>query len=115
MGEQGGKRGRFVGERIRPVRASVDTSGMAVGEPGLPMKFVWRRREHAVARVLERWKETSDCTHGSAEQYVRKHWFRIKTTAGVEMVLYFERQSRSARQAKSRWWLYSIDPDDGAP
>jgi len=99
---------RFVGELIQPVRGAVDTRGMAQGEPGIPMRFVWREREYEVAEVVERWKETSRCSSGSDERYVRKHWFRIRTTTGEEMRIYFERQARSRRERKARWWLYTV-------
>ena len=99
---------RFVGERIEPVAGTLDTRGMSRGEPGLPARFIWRGREVAVERVLERWKTTGRCTSGSDELYVRKHWFRIRTTSGEEMTLYFERQARSSRDRKTRWWLYAL-------
>ncbi|NQU41698.1 hypothetical protein HQ520_00320 [bacterium] len=53
-------------------------------------------------------EEADACWSGSGERYVRKHWFRIRTTDGQEMKLYFERQARSAREAKKRWWLHSV-------
>ncbi len=43
------------------------------------------------------------------EKYLRKHWFRIKIEAGLEMTIYFERQARSKHQNKVRWWLYTIN------
>jgi len=61
-----------------------------------------------VAEVCDTWRELSSCRHGSAEQYVRKHWFRVKTKSGEVMKIYFERQARSKRDIKRRWWLYSI-------
>lgn len=103
----------FIGEAIEPVPGTQDTRGMSRGAPGLPQRFRWRGREYAVAAVLETWKETGDCTHGSGEQYVRRHWFRIRTTSGEEMRLYFERRARSSRERKKRWWLYAVEgPDD---
>ena len=57
--------------------------------------------------MLERWKDTGPCTSGSGEKYLRKHWFRVRTTDGREMKLYFERQARGSRQT-SRWWLYTV-------
>ena len=101
---------RFVSEPISPVAETMDARRMARGEPGLPGRFRWRDQEFEVATVLETWKETSDCRHGSSEQYVRKHWYRVRTAAGDEMRLYFERQPRSTRERKVRWWLYTITP-----
>jgi hypothetical protein len=100
-------RKRFVSEAITPVDAAFDTSPMGAGEPGLPTRFVWRGAHYEVARVLEKWKTTGACRHGSAEQYVRKHWFKVETTDGTLMEIYFDRQSRS-RQKKQRWWLAAI-------
>ena len=99
---------RFVCEAIAPVAGTADMGAMVRGKPGLPKRFTWRGKEYAVAEVLEQWKETSPCHHGSAEQYVRKHWFRVRTADGAEMKLYFERQARSARERKRRWWLHTI-------
>ena len=99
---------RFVCEAIEPVGGSMDTAAMARGEPGLPARFVWRGDEYLVEAVLEQWKEAGDCKSGAAERYVRKHWFRVRTADGQEMKLYFERQPRSARQRKSRWWLHTL-------
>lgn len=97
----------FVSEVITPVGSSFDTSSMAVGEPGLPMRFCWRGSEYQVARVLETWKTTGGCRHGSGERYVRKHWFRVETTDGSEMEIYFDRQART-RRPKQRWWLATV-------
>lgn len=88
--------------------ATANTAAMASGAPGLPSAFVWRDRVVRVAEVLETWKDTGPCHSGSDERYVRKHWFRIRTEAGHEMRIYFERQPRSSRERTHRWWLYSI-------
>jgi phosphoribosylglycinamide formyltransferase-1 len=96
----------FVGEAITPEDMSFSVSPMAAGKPGLPWKFSWKGRTFSVLEVLEEWKETGDCRHGSGERYVRKHWFRVKTTEDLEMRIYFERQGRSS--GGSRWRLYSI-------
>ena len=82
---------------------------MAQGEPGFPRRFRWRGQEYELRGVLEKWKEAGPCRSGGREQYVRKHWFRIRTAGDVEMTVYFERQSRSRRESKTRWWLHSID------
>lgn len=101
---------QFVSEAIEPVPGTMSLDAMARGEPGLPQRFRWRGTEHAVERVLDTWKETGPCRSGSPERYVRKHWFRVVTTTGDEMQLYFERQARSGRQRKARWWLYTVCP-----
>ena len=100
----------FVSEPILPVGASFDAGGMARGEPGLPRKFRWRKKEFIVADVLEQWKEHGDCRHGSGERYVRKHGYRVRATDGTVMKLYFQRSvGRGKLPAKSRWWIQSIE------
>ena len=99
----------FISEAITPVPGTFDPAGMTRGEPGLPQRFVWRGEEYAVAAVLQAWKEDGPCKSGSGERYLRKHWFRILTDRGLHMTIYFERQARSKRQSKTRWWLNTID------
>jgi phosphoribosylglycinamide formyltransferase-1 len=104
----------FISEPIVPVEASFDTGGMARGEPGLPRKFRWRKKEFVVAEVLERWKEHGDCRHGSGERYVRKHGYRVRTTDGAVFRIYFQRsQGRGKLSGKSRWWIHSIEGCSG--
>ena len=100
---------KFVSEIIKPLEGTFDTASMTRGEPGLPAKFIWRDNEYEVAEVLEVWKETGPCRSGSDEIYLRKHWYKIRTTAGLIMTLYFERQARSKSQMKTRWWLYTVE------
>lgn len=95
----------FVGEPIIPEVGSFSVSAMANGCPGLPRRFSWQGRSYPVIEVLEVWKESGDCRHGSGERYVRKHWFRIRTTGDLEMKIYFERQARSSKG--SRWRLHT--------
>jgi hypothetical protein len=98
----------FIGEAIQPVADTIDTSRMAAGGPGLPRQFRWRAETVNVAQVLNTWRETGPCHHGSGEQYVRKHWFEVATDSGLKMKIYFERQARSAKK-KERWWLFSAE------
>jgi Domain of unknown function (DUF6504) len=98
----------FISEEIRPTGDLRDASALAIGAPAPPAKFVWRGREYVVAAVLDAWKETGADRGGSDERYVRRHWFRIRTDDGAEMKIYFERQARSGRQARKRWWLYTM-------
>jgi phosphoribosylglycinamide formyltransferase-1 len=98
----------LISESITPVLGTMDVSAMTRGEPGLPGKFIWRGKEYEVAEVIEQWKDTGPCWSGSGERYVRKHWFRVKTTDGSVMKFYFERQARSRALAKKRWWLHSV-------
>jgi hypothetical protein len=103
------KRERFVSEPIQPDRASFDTNRMAAGEPGLPHRFNWRKQEYDVEDVLETWKSTGPCTSGSPEQYVRRHYFKVRTECGEIMTLYCDRQpSKRSGKIRSGWVLYSI-------
>jgi len=107
---------RFVSEAIEPDLGSMDARETARGAPGMPSRFTWRRKPYAVRSVVDMWRETSSCKSGSDEQYARKHWFRILTTTGEEMEIYFERQARSKRERKMRWWLYTVTiPDSENP
>lgn len=98
----------FVSEPIKPVEGTFDSAGMTRGEPGLPSRFIWRDKEYAVAQVVEKWQELGRCKSASSQMYMRKHWFKIKCSDDSEMTIYFERQPRSKRQNKTRWWLYTV-------
>jgi phosphoribosylglycinamide formyltransferase-1 len=101
-----------VGEAITPEEGSFTVAAMVTGAPGLPRVFSWRGKRHVVSEVLEQWKEAGDCRQGSGERYVRKHWFRLKTTEGLELRIYFERQRRTS--GGSRWRLYSMRSEGDA-
>jgi phosphoribosylglycinamide formyltransferase-1 len=105
---------RLISEAIKPITETADTSRMAIGEPGLPHKFVWRGRTITVAAVLRSWHETGKCHHGNPEMYVRKHRYEVVTESDGTMKLYFERRPRGGRGG-ARWWLFSIcDPEDSS-
>ena len=97
----------FISEPITP-DASFDPLAMSRGEPGLPEKFRWRGRDWIVAEVLETSKGYGDCRHGSGERYVRRHSFRLRTTDGHVLRVYFQRSFGRSR-ASARWWLQSIE------
>ncbi|MCX6967381.1 MAG: DUF6504 family protein [Verrucomicrobia bacterium] len=101
-------REELISEKLVPEMAEGNAGPVVPGAPLLPAQFTWRGVRYAVAEILEQWKETGPCHHGSGERYVRKHWFRIRTATGEEMKLYFERHARSPKQLKHRWWLYAI-------
>ncbi|MDD5350303.1 MAG: DUF6504 family protein [Chthoniobacteraceae bacterium] len=103
-------RERLISEAVTPVADGGIARPVVIGAPLLPARFRWRGEEYAVAEVIAEWKETGPCRHGSGERYVRKHWFHIRTAAGEEWKLYFERQARSARERKARWWLFTAAP-----
>jgi hypothetical protein len=99
----------FVSEPIVPVRGTFDTAAMSRGEPGLPGKFRWRKKEFTVAQELERWRDHGDCRNGSGERYVRRHGFRVRTGDGFILRLYFQRTTGRGPSPKARWWLHSIE------
>ncbi|MBN2450649.1 MAG: cytoplasmic protein [Lentisphaeria bacterium] len=109
--ERGEPRERFVSEPIVPIPGSFLPGPMAVGEPGIPLRFRWRRREYEVARVLDTWKTTGACRNGSGERYVRRHGYRIETTDGTRMRIAFDRQPRAGR-SRRRWWLVAMSRGD---
>jgi len=104
---------RFIGTTIQPVVGTIDPHRMSTGGPGLPRQFRWGKRTLCIVSVRNTWRETGPCHHGSAEVYVRKHWFEVLTDSGEAMKIYFERQARS-RQIKSRWRLFTIDRTQSA-
>jgi len=101
-------REQLISAELKPVAGDVVPGSFVIGAPLLPSKFIWGDTEFSVAEIIETWKETSPCTHGSGERYVRKHWFRIRTTTNEEMKIYFERKQRSPKDKKHRWWLYTL-------
>jgi len=103
----------FISEPIAPVAGSFKAAAMTRGEPALLAGFTWRDRQYAIAEVLEAWKETGPCRSGGGEQYLRKHWYKIRAGEGLRMTIYFERQPRSKSRSKARWWLYTIERPEG--
>jgi uncharacterized protein DUF6504 len=102
-----GDRPSFVSEPIVPEPGSGALESMARGEPGLPRVFTWRGERYEVASVTSSWK-----SHGEdrGDVYVRRHWYDVVTTSGKRMRLYFDRNPGRRGSARSRWWLYSIEP-----
>jgi len=99
---------QFVSEAIKPVIETCDTRRMSIGEPGLPMEFIWRGQKVTVTDTLRSWHATGACRHGSCEKYVRKHWFEIKTADHGTMKIYYNR-STLGRTKEMGWWVYTIE------
>ena len=77
--------------------------------PGLPAEFTWRDEPFCVRELLEKWKMSGpEVGRMGGERYLRRHYFRVKTTSGHIMVLYCERNTRNRTRPKARWWLYTI-------
>jgi len=105
-------RERLISEALRPV---FDQNGPAISQPGapqLPTAFVWRGETWPLLEVIEQGRDVGPCTHGSGEQYVRKHWYLFQSRSGVRMRVYFERRPRG-RAVQRRRWLYSLADGDG--
>ena len=97
----------FISEAIKPDPASFDTRYMSVGAPGLPREFFWRQETVKVIDVLKTWKTTGSCHHGSKEQYVRRHWFQVKTQRHGTMKIYFDKGTYGKRKEMG-WFIYSV-------
>jgi len=82
---------------------------MSRGEPGLPAKFRWRKKEFTVAQELESWRDHGDCRNGSGERYVRRHIYRVRTDDGAILRVYFQRSVGRGAMGQARWWLQTIE------
>jgi len=104
----------LISEPIQPVAGTFDAAAMARGEAGCPGRFTWRGGEYETVAVLEQWITTSP-EGGSGEVYLRRHWFKLRTTDGRVMTLYCLRQRSSGRRGgkadKARWFLYAVQGD----
>ena len=98
---------QFISEPIIPAPGSFDASGMARGEPGLPSHFTWRKQSHTVVEVIETWTTSNRSLCG--ETYLRRHWYKVRTEAGLIVTLYCERKPKPANTARRRWWLYTME------
>ncbi len=96
---------QFISEPITPVPGAFDPRGIAQGEPGMPARFVWRGEEYRVDEVLAVWKTSGP--EATGEVYLRRHWWELRTTTGLVMKIYFERQ-KNRKNAKDRWFVYTV-------
>jgi hypothetical protein len=104
---------QFISESITPLFKGPPARAYVPGEPVLPQGFQWRDTEYWIESVLKVWKESGPCRSGANELYLRKHWYRLRMTDHTEMEIYFERQARSSKQRKQRWWLYTVSKYEG--
>ena len=94
----------FVGEPIVPEIGSADVDAMARAEPGLPRAFTWRGVRYEIADVIAT-RKTKGTDRG--DNYIRKHWYDVRTRCGKRMTVYFDRNptNRSARAKRcSKAW-----------
>jgi len=109
-------RPQLISEQIFPTPGSFDVVDMGQGLPGLPSEFTWRGRAYRVDLLLEKWKASGpEIGRLGGEQYLRRHYFRIRTTDGQVMVIYCQRNTRNRAKPKARWWLYTVIPPVEAP
>jgi hypothetical protein len=95
---------QFISVRILPDPSAFDPAAAVIGEPALPMRFTWHKRNIAVRHVISRWKEHDpDRTYGSDQFYLRRHWFEVEIDDGSIMKLHFQRQPGTGRSPKTRW------------
>jgi phosphoribosylglycinamide formyltransferase-1 len=98
----------FVSEPLRPEPGAFTSHTAGAGEPALPVRFTWRKTPYEVVEVLKVWKSYGDDRGSSSERYLRRHWYRIRTTDGTVMTIYFDRQPTSFRKRHQRWWIYTV-------
>ena len=102
---------QFISEPVTPRANSFNARTIARGEPALPTHFTWRKVEYRVDEILETWK-TSTAEGGSGEMYLRRHYYKVRTTSQHVMTLYCERQQKR-KNPKARWFLYTfIAPEE---
>ena len=103
----------FISESMTPLFKGQANQSYVPGEPVLPQGFMWRDKAYWVESVVKAWKESGPCRSGASELYLRKHWYQLRMTDHTEMEIYFERQARSSKQRKQRWWLYTLKKVEG--
>ncbi len=82
---------------------------MSRGGPGIPRHFTWRGRSYEVLGLIDTWT-TRERGKGMDKKYtyIRKHFYRIKTTTGEIMTLQFDRKPQGPR-GRDRWSLFSME------
>ncbi|MBN1458489.1 MAG: cytoplasmic protein [Armatimonadetes bacterium] len=100
---------RFIGEPIVPQPGSFDASMMARGGPGIPRHFAWRGKTHEVLGLIDTWTSREPGKGmDKGYTYIRKHFYRVKTTTGEIMTLEFDRKPQGSR-GRRRWSLFSLE------
>jgi hypothetical protein len=106
----------FISEAITPAEGTLGLKMAARGEPALPRAFDWRKQRHRIVEVEATWKTSSrEGGRRSGELYLRRHWYRVVTDTGWTATIYCQRQARSAKRPKARWYVFSAEhcPGDG--
>ncbi|MEE9295291.1 MAG: DUF6504 family protein [Phycisphaerae bacterium] len=101
----------FVSDPISPHGRGFDAVAMGRGEPGLPSAFTWRGAPYEIDKRLGAWKESQrEGGRAGGELYLRRHYYKLRMTDGSVWTVYFVRQPATRRAAKSRWFLYTMEP-----
>lgn len=100
----------FISEYIKPDKDSFNTSFMASGMPGVPMKFSWRNKEYRVVKIIDFWKDTRNCkgaymTDSNAEKYVKNHYFKLRLDSDDVVTVYCPRGASKS----SKWVMYTME------
>ncbi len=98
----------FVSESITPDPGTFDVRSLAIGDPGLPTGFTWRKQHYSIVELIESWRESEAENHTSGEKYYRKRFFKVLVDTEETMTLYCVRHVKAGQSAKKRWWLYTI-------
>lgn len=101
----------LISEPITPHAGTSDISSMGRGEPGLPTGFDWRGKSFELVDVLRKWKDTSrEGGRAGGDLYLRRHYYRLNMSDDRIWTVYFIRQTPRTGEAKSRWFLYTVEP-----
>ena len=116
----------FVSEPLTPDQGAGLASASPPGEPAVPGRFTWRGDCWLLRGVLRKWTTSGPCRNGSAEKYLRRHYYQVHVTGQdgryvsaspgrsdrpreLVLTIYFERQPRRGQSPKARWYVYTID------
>ena len=103
----------FISEPIVPEAGSFSPEAMIHGLAALPGAFAWRGRRYKIVACLEHVKQSAREGHfAGGERYLRRQQFRVRLDTGEIATIYVERQARSRRAAKSRWFLLTMASGD---
>lgn len=104
----------LISEPITPNAGTFDASAMARGEPGLPAGFTWRGASVAVVERLGAWKRSTREGGGAGELYLRRHYFKLRMSDDSIWTVYFVRQTPRSGSPKNRWFLYTLEREEGS-
>ena len=100
----------LISEPISPHAGTFDASSMGRGVPGLPTGFDWRGEAFRILETIEVWKHSSrEGAHAGGDLYLRRHYFRLRMSDDRIWTVYFVRQPPKSGNAKSRWFLYTVE------